>query len=562
MSKKKKLNIKVRKSYKGIVVDICDNIVSVSGLKYAFSGEFIRFKSVKSDIFGFVWNLEDNICKIPLLGGSQASLKIGDPVYNTYRLVNTRCGFGVLGEVINPLGEFLAPSDISYRESELSRLFLTRWSSVEVRAPGIVHRAPVTVPFMTGVASVDSFIPVGCGQRELIIGDQNTGKTSLAITAIINQSYRNNVLCNVWRGNDWSNYKYSLFFPCIYVSIGSKRSEIVRIRKVLSNKHALHYTCIIFTSADDLAALQYLAPFAGCTIGEWFMNNGYNAVVVYDDLTQHAVAYRQLALLLRRPPGREAYPGDIFFLHARLLERAAQLVFGGSLTALPIIQTLGGDLSGYISTNVISITDGQIFLVKSLINKGIRPAVDLSLSVSRVGSAAQYSAMAFVSKRVKGIFSLYKIYAGIAKLGSEDPDVLLHVNRGERLLSFFTQDLYETYSFYKQVVCLYALTLDSTDVVLPNKVHMFFTLFSLKQFNYLLKIEKKLVTFFLDTKMIEPLLMVFSFDLIQKDITLLINHFSVFFSSEIQHKTTPESQYLISELFFRGTKDVNSIFSW
>lgn len=288
------------------------------------------------------------------------------------------------------------------------------------------------------------------------------------------------------------------------------------------------------------------------------MNNGYNAVVVYDDLTQHAVAYRQLALLLRRPPGREAYPGDIFFLHARLLERAAQLVNGGSLTALPIIQTLGGDLSGYISTNVISITDGQIFLVKSLINKGIRPAVDLSLSVSRVGSAAQYSAMAFVSKRVKSVFSLYKIFAGIAKLGGEDPEVLLHVSRGERLMSFFTQALYETYSFYKQVVCLFALTLDATDVILPNKVHMFFNLFAIKHFSYLLKVDKKLVTFFLDTKMIEPLLMVFSFELIQKNITILITHFSAFFFSEIQYKATSESQYLLTELFFRGG-DVDSI---
>ena len=307
----------------------------------------------------------------------------------------------------------------------------------------------------------------------------------------------------------------------------------------------------MFTSADDMAALQYLAPFAGCTIGEWFMNNGYNAVVVYDDLTQHAIAYRQMALLLRRPPGREAYPGDIFFLHARLLERSAQLVHGGSLTALPIVQTLGGDLSGYISTNVISITDGQIFLVKSLINKGIRPAVDLSLSVSRVGSAAQYSAMAFVSKRVKSVFSLYKIFSGIAKLGSEDPDVMLHVNRGERLLAFFTQALYETYSFYKQVVCLYALTIDSTDVVLPNKVHMFFTLLALKQFSYLLKIERRLVTYFLNTRLIEPLLMVFSFNLIKSDITSLINNFSVFFKTEIQHKATPEAIYLIAELFGR-----------
>lgn len=342
-----------------------------------------------------------------------------------------------------------------------------------------------------------------------------------------------------------------MFFPCVYVSVGSKRSEIVRLKKVLKSRDALHYTCMVFTSADDMAALQYIAPFAGCSIGEWFMNNGYNAVVVYDDLTQHAVAYRQMALLLRRPPGREAYPGDIFFLHARLLERAAQLVFGGSLTALPIVQTLGGDLSGYISTNVISITDGQIFLVKSLINKGIRPAVDLSLSVSRVGSAAQYAAMAVVSKRVKSIFSLYRFFSGVAKIGSEDPEVLLHVRRGDRLLAFFTQALYSTYSFYKQVVGLYALTIETTDVVLPSKVHMFFSLLALKQFKYLLKLERRLVTYFLKTRLIEPLLMVFSFDLIQADVTALLNRFSPFFKSEVQHKTTQEIAYLMAEIIMR-----------
>jgi len=540
--------------YIGTVIDICDGIVSVIGLRKAFSGELIRFQNSNGEISGFVWNLEDNVCKVPLINGTQSALRIGDSVFCTNKLVTTRCGFGVLGEIINPLGSFLTHSTLKYKEFALSKLFTTTWAAIDVKAPGIIKRAPVTIPFMTGIASVDSFIPIGCGQRELIIGDQNTGKTSLAITAIINQNYRNNVICSTWHDVTWCNYKYSLYFPCIYVAIGSKRSEIVRLRKVLETKEALHYTCIVFTSADDLAALQYLAPFAGCTIGEWFMKHGYNAVVVYDDLTQHAIAYRQLALLLRRPPGREAYPGDIFYLHARLLERSAQLVHGGSLTALPIIQTLGGDLSGYISTNVISITDGQIFLVKSLINKGIRPAVDLSLSVSRVGSAAQYGPMAFVSKKVKSVFSLYKFFSGIAKIGSEDPEVMLHVGRGERLLSFFTQALYETYSFYKQVVGLFALTIDATDGVLPNKVHMYFMLFSMKQFKYLKKIESRLVTFFLNVRLLEPLLMVFSFDLIKRDITLFINHFSSFFKAEVQHKSTCESMYLLQELFFRNTK--------
>jgi proton translocating ATP synthase F1 alpha subunit len=281
------------------------------------------------------------------------------------------------------------------------------------------------------------------------------------------------------------------------------------------------------------------------------MDHGYNAVVVYDDLTQHAVAYRQMALLLRRPPGREAYPGDIFYLHARLLERSAQLATGGSLTALPIVQTQGGDLSGYISTNVISITDGQIFLVKSLINKGIRPAVDLTLSVSRVGSAAQYSAMSFVSKRVKSMYSLYRIYAGIARLGGEDAEVALHVRRGERLMAFFTQAIYETYSFYKQVVGLFALTLDSMDLVLPSKTKLFLVLLGLSQFRYLKNVEDKLVTYFSNPRTIEPLLMVFSFDIIKEDITSLVAHFAKYFVKHIQNRTSTEAGYLVVELFKR-----------
>ncbi len=541
----------------GRIVDIRDSIVSVSGID-AFSGELIHFKDKTGDVVGSVWNIEDDIIKVPLLGGSQASLSIGDEVYRTKRIVHMRCGFAVLGEILNPLGEFLADSSLSYGEFELARLFKTAWGNTHAYAPGIIKRAPVTIPLMTGVASIDSFIPVGCGQRELIIGDQNTGKTSLAITTIINQGYRNNDICGIWRENTWCNYPYSLFIPCIYVSIGSKRSEIVRLRKVLQNKNALHYTCIVFTGADDLAALQYLAPFSGCAIGEWFTHNGYNAVIVYDDSTQHAVAYRQLALPLRRPPGREAYPGDILFLHARLLERSAQLLKGGSLTAFPVITTQGGDLSGYISTNVISITDGQIFLVKSSINKGIRPAVDSSLSVSRVGSAAQYSAMVLVSKRIKGIFSTYRIYAGLAKIGGEDGDIMSHVNRGERLMAFFTQSLYETYSFYKQVVRLYALTIDSTDVILPSRISMFFTLFGLKQFNYIKNIEKRLVTFFMDTKTIEPLLIVSSSESILPEITLLINHFRNFFETDIQNNTSPEAASLISELVARTRAQENA----
>jgi len=317
----------------------------------------------------------------------------------------------------------------------------------------------------------------------------------------------------------------------------------VRLRKVLSKKGALYYTCIIFTSADDMAALQYLAPFAGCAVGEWFMSNGYDAVVVYDDLTQHAVAYRQMALLLRRPPGREAYPGDIFYLHARLLERSAQLVNGGSLTALPIVQTLGGDVSGYISTNVISITDGQIFLVKTLVNKGIRPAVDLTLSVSRVGSAAQYPVMLEVSRRARSVFSMYRMFIGLSKVGNDDLEVALHVRRGERMMAFFTQDLYETYSLYKQVVGLFALSLDAVDAILPRSFKAFMKLLSMKEVIAMLPSRNdRFALFYEQPAVLESLLMIFSLDLIQEDLTALLTEYSAYYAQRIQPLGTDVDQ--------------------
>jgi hypothetical protein len=274
------------------------------------------------------------------------------------------------------------------------------------------------------------------------------------------------------------------------------------------------------------------------------MNHGYDALIVYDDLTQHAIAYRQMALLLRRPPGREAYPGDIFYLHARLLERAAQLLRGGSLTALPIVQTLGGDISGYIPTNVISITDGQLFLVKALINKGLRPAIDLGLSVSRVGSAAQYPAMTFVSKRIKSLYSLYRVYSGIVSVGGYGSQATLHIRRGARIVSFFTQGLFETYSFYKQVVCLYALSMDALDDLLPEHTKLFFELLSTRHILNIL--DSRLALYFVDTMVIEPLLMVFSFDLIRDDIDEMVVSLMTALAPVLSETTDVD---LIAELF-------------
>jgi len=266
----------------------------------------------------------------------------------------------------------------------------------------------------------------------------------------------------------------------VYVAIGKKRSEIVRIRKVLISNGAFNYTCLVFTSADDLAALQYIAPYSGCTIGEWFRDRGYHSLVVYDDLSQHAVSYRQISLLLRRPPGREAYPGDIFFIHSKLLERACQLSKrsgGGSLTALPIIETRGGDVSGYIATNVISITDGQIFLTVSLINKGIRPAVDIGLSVSRIGSKAQFPAMRSITKKAKRDYALFKMYEGLVKVGQVDDTIKGFVNRGLQLVTLFKQRLYETQPFYKQVISLYSICNGYLDSVEVRNVNMYFSMF-------------------------------------------------------------------------------------
>ena len=278
------------------------------------------------------------------------------------------------------------------------------------------------------------------------------------------------------------------------------------------------------------------------------MRQGYDAVVVYDDLSRHAVAFRHMALLLRRTPGRDAFPSDVFFVHARLLERAAQLSTGGSLTALPIVQTLGGDLSGYISTNIISITDGQIFLVQNLINKGIRPAVDLTLSVSRVGSAAQYSAMTYVSKRAKVIYSMYKTYAGSASVGGLSGDIKVYVNRGERLIAFMTQSKFETYSLYKQLVGLFALSLPAMDVIMPSNVHLFFMLLWLRHFDYVLGLNDHLLAYYCNARSIEPMLMVFGFELVEEDITEIITQFSKFFAYEIQNNTPSDVLLLLAEL--------------
>ncbi len=488
------------KETSGKIISIQDNIIIASGLSSSFLGEVVKFKTPGSELIGQVLNLEKNLVRIVIIKGSQTEIKSGDSIHRTFKDARTKVGFGILGKLVSPLGDIINEEDYEIKDIIYSEITGMEYSPVEKGAPGIIEREPVRIPFLTGINAVDCFIPIGCGQRELIIGDNGTGKTSFAITSIINQKKTNNVLNAKWRyaenniksEEDISHgysllYKHSSLIPCIYVGVGQKRSEIARIKKLLENTKAIEYTILVFTSSDEPASVQYLAPYAGCTIGEWYRDNGYKAVVIYDDLSQHAVAYRQMSLLLRRPPGREAYPGDVFYVHSKLLERASQMhrnLGGGSLTALPIIETRGGDISAYIPTNVISITDGQIFLSAELSNKGVRPAINLGLSVSRVGSSAQTLLMRDLSRKLKGNYSFYNTYKGVDKLGGDlDPIIMSYIQRGVRIDEFFKQGLYQPFSYIRQVIGVFCLVNGLVDSIETKYVDIFFNFLFSNEFS-------------------------------------------------------------------------------
>jgi proton translocating ATP synthase F1 alpha subunit len=488
------------KQSSGKIISIQDNIILASGLNNTFLGEVVKFRTPGSEIMGQVLNLERNLVRIVIIQGSQYQIEAGDSIHRTFKDVKTKVGFGVLGKLMSPLGDIINEEDFIKKDIIYSELMEMEYAAVERGAPGIIERETVKVPFLTGINAVDCFIPIGCGQRELIIGDHSTGKTSFAVTAIINQKKPNYVLNKNWRTaendviseDDVSHgysllYKHSNLIPCIYVGIGQKRSEIARIKKLLELSNAIKYTTIVFTSSDEPASIQFIAPYAGCTIGEWYRDSGYKAVAIYDDLSQHAVAYRQMSLSLRRPPGREAYPGDVFYVHSRLLERAAQMhrnLGGGSLTALPIIETRGGDISAYIPTNVISITDGQIFLSADLANKGVRPAINIGLSVSRVGSSAQTPLMRELSRKLKGNYAFYSNYKGVDKLGGDvDPIILSYIQRGVRIDEFFKQGLYEPLTYIKQTIGVYCLINGIVDPVDSKYIDIFFNLLFSNEFS-------------------------------------------------------------------------------
>ena len=436
----------------GKVLSVGDGIARVFGLDNVQAGEMVEFEDGSK---GMALNLENDNVGVVIFGDDR-NIKEGDTIKRTNAIVDVPVGKELLGRVVDGLGN---PIDGKGPLSAKNR------KRVEVKAPGIIPRQSVNEPMQTGLKSIDSLIPIGRGQRELIIGDRQTGKTAVAIDAIINQK----------KINESSDEKKKLY--CVYVAIGQKRSTVAQITKTLEEAGALEYTTIIAATASDSAPLQFLAPYTGCTIGEYFRDNGMHALIVYDDLSKQAVAYRQMSLLLRRPPGREAYPGDVFYLHSRLLERAAKLndkSGGGSLTALPIIETQAGDVSAYIPTNVISITDGQIFLETELFNQGIRPAVNVGLSVSRVGSAAQTKAMKKVAGSIKLELAQYREMAAFAQFGSDlDASTQQLLNRGAKLTELLKQNQYSPMTVAEQVISVYTGVKGYLDNVDLNKIKDF-----------------------------------------------------------------------------------------
>jgi len=423
----------------GQVLSVGDGIARVFGLDKVQAGEMVEFP--KAGVKGMALNLErDNVGVV--IFGEDREIKEGDEVRRLGEIVGVPVGRGLLGRVVNPLGEPIDGKGPITNVAERRR--------VDVKAPGIIPRKSVHEPVQTGLKAIDSLIPVGRGQRELIIGDRQTGKTAVAIDAILNQRQIN-------AGTDDAA---KLF--CVYVAIGQKRSTVAQIVKTLEERGALDYTIVVAATASEPAPLQFLAPFAGCAMGEWFRDNGMHALIIYDDLSKQAVAYRQMSLLLRRPPGREAYPGDVFYLHSRLLERAAKLNEengSGSLTALPLIETQANDVSAYIPTNVISITDGQIFLETDLFYQGIRPALNVGISVSRVGGSAQIRAMRQAAGPLKGELAQYREMAAFAKFGSDlDVSTQRLLARGERLTELLKQPQYSPLQVEEQVVVIYAGT--------------------------------------------------------------------------------------------------------
>ena len=433
----------------GEVIQVGDGVARVSGLENVMSSELVE---LQNSVFGMALNLEEDNVGIVLFGETRL-VKEGDIAKRTGRVVEVPVGEAMLGRVVNPLGQPLDGKGPIKSEDTLP---------IERKALGVMARQPVTEPLQTGIKAVDSMIPIGRGQRELIIGDRQTGKTAVAIDAIINQAYTHKTDAPVY---------------CIYVAIGQKASTVAALVQELEENGAMEYTTVVAANASDPAPLQYISPYSGSAMGEYFRDNGKHALIVFDDLSKQAVAYRQMSLVLRRPPGREAFPGDVFYLHSRLLERASKLsddLGGGSLTALPIIETQEGDVSAYIPTNVISITDGQIYLETNIFNSGIRPAIDVGLSVSRVGGNAQIKAMKSVAGTLRLDLAQFRELEAFAKFGSDlDKATLAQLTRGERMVEILKQNQYVPMNVEKQVAIIFAASKGYLDDLDINKVALF-----------------------------------------------------------------------------------------
>jgi len=444
-----KFDLSVDVSEVGEVIEIGDGVARVSGLEKVMSSELVE---LPNGVYGMALNLEDDNVGVVLFGES-SHVKEGDLAKRTGKVVEVPVGNAMLGRVVNPLGQ-----PIDGKGAIETNDFLP----IERKALGVMSRSPVNQPLQTGIKAVDSMIPIGRGQRELIIGDRQTGKTAVAVDAIINQKYTHETDSPVY---------------CIYVAIGQKASTVASIVSELEANGAMDYTTVVSASASDEAPLQYIAPYSGCAMGEHFRDNGKDALIIYDDLSKQAVAYRQMSLVLRRPPGREAFPGDVFYLHSRLLERASKLsedLGGGSLTALPIIETQEGDVSAYIPTNVISITDGQIYLEKNLFNSGVRPAIDVGISVSRVGGNAQIKAMKGVAGTLRLDLAQYRELEAFAKFGSDlDKNTQAQLTRGERMVEILKQGQYVPMPVEKQVAIIFAASKGYIDSVPAEKVSEF-----------------------------------------------------------------------------------------
>lgn len=431
----------------GKVIEIGDGIARVSGLSEVMMSEMLEFKTSEGSVFGVALNLEEDSVGVVILGEYNA-IKEGDEVISQKRILQVPVGENIIGRVVNPLGKAMdGKEDIK----------TDKFYPIEKVAPGVITRKSVDQPLQTGIKAIDSMVPIGRGQRELIIGDRQIGKTAIAIDTIINQKGQN--------------------VKCIYVAIGQKESKVASIVAKLEESGAMDYTAVVLAGASDTASLLYIAPYAGSAMAEYFLDKGEDVLIVYDDLSKHAVAYREMSLLLRRPPGREAYPGDVFYLHSRLLERACRLnqdYGGGSITALPIIETQAGDVSAYIPTNVISITDGQIYLDPDMFNKGNRPAIDAGISVSRVGSSAQTKAMKKVASKIKLEIAQYRELAAFAQFSSDlDKETKAKLNRGERLVELFKQTQYNAMPVSDQVFVFFSAIKGLLDDVPTEKISLF-----------------------------------------------------------------------------------------